>query len=138
MKKMIIIGAAALVLILVVVTVLFLFVFNKEDKPKEVILTEFALGELYTNIADEGKILKISINIEHASDEELLAKLTANKSKIINNINAICRSKSFEDLGKKNSQERLAEEIREMVIEVTESDEEAITNVYFLVFIIQG
>lgn len=138
MKKMIIIGVAVLVVLSIVGVVLFMFVFNKEDKPKEVVLTEFVLGEMYTNIADPGKILKISINVEHAQDEELLAKLTANKSKIINNINAICRSKTYEDLGKKNAQERLAEEMREMIIEVTESDEESITNVYFLVFIIQG
>jgi flagellar basal body-associated protein FliL len=72
------------------------------------------------------------------TDEEMLTKFTANKSKIINNIYEIFRTKSYESLNKSNGQERVREEIRDMIIEILESDGETITNVYFLAFIIQG
>ncbi len=48
------------------------------------------------------------------------------------------RTKSFETLNKTNGQERVREEIRDMIIETLETDGETITNVYFLQFIIQG
>jgi len=135
MKKIIIIGVAALVLLAVIGIVIFMFVLS--PKEKAVVYTEFNIGELYTNIQDEGKILKCDISIEY-TNEEMLTKFTANKSKIINNIYEIFRTKSYESLSKSNGQERVREEIRDMIIETLESDGETITNVYFLAFIIQG
>lgn len=137
MKKMMMIGGIALVLLVVVSAVLFIFVFNKSDEPKPINYQEFQLGVQYSNIKDEKKILKFNVAIEY-TDEAMLESFTKNKSKIINNIYEIFRSKSFDDLSKNNAQERVREEIKDMIIEVTESDAETITNVYFLEFIIQG
>jgi flagellar basal body-associated protein FliL len=135
MKKIIIIGVSVLVLLIIIGIVVFMFVLNPKEKP--VVYSEFSIGELYTNIQDEGKILKCNISVEY-TDEEMLTKFTANKSKIINNIYEIFRTKSYESLNKSNGQERVREEIRDMIIEILESDGETITNVYFLAFIIQG
>lgn len=135
MKKMIIIGVSVLVLLIVIGVALFMFVLNPKEKP--IVYSEFEFGELYTNIADESKILKFNLTIEH-TNEEMLTNLTTNKSKITNNIYEMFRTKSFETLNKTNGQQRMRDEIRDMVIETLETDGETITNVYFLQFIIQG
>ncbi len=135
MKKMIIIGVSVLVLLIVIGVALFMFVLNPKEKP--IVYSEFEFGELYTNIADESKILKFNLTIEY-TNEEMLTQLTTNKSKITNNIYEMFRTKSFETLNKTNGQQRMRDEIRDMVIETLETDGETITNVYFLQFIIQG
>lgn len=136
MKKVIIIAVTVFLLIVAVGLVLFLFVFNSDAEP-EIVYSEYAIGELYTNIADEGKILKISMVIEY-TDKDLLVKFDSNKSKLINNVYEIFRSKTYETLSKPNGQERVREELKEMVIETLDSDSETITDVYFTQFIIQG
>lgn len=135
MKKMIIIGVSVLVLLIIIGVVLFMFVLNPKEKP--IVYSEFEFGELYTNIADESKILKFNLTIEY-TNEEMLTQLTTNKSKITNNIYEMFRTKSFETLNKTNGQQRMRDEIRDMIIETLETDGETITNVYFLQFIIQG
>lgn len=137
MKKLIIIGAGALVAIIIIAVLLFVFVFNKPAKPKEIVYHDFELGEMYSNLKDEGKVCKIKVSVEY-TDEKMTLKLEETKSKLINNVLMIFREKTYDDLAKKNSQERLAEEIRSMIIESLESDEETITNVYFTEFIVQG
>lgn len=135
MKKMIIIGISVLVLLIIIGVALFMFVLNPKEKP--IVYSEFEFGELYTNISDESKILKFNLTIEY-TDEEMLTQLTTNKSKITNNIYEMFRTKSFETLNKTNGQQRMRDEIRDMIIETLETDGETITNVYFLQFIIQG
>jgi len=135
MKKMIIIGVSVLVLLIIIGVVLFMFVLNPKETP--IVYSEFEVGELYTNIGDEGYILKFNMVIEYTS-EEALTEITSNKSKIINAVYEMFRTKSFETLNKTNGQQRVRDEIRDMVIETLETDGETITNVYFLQFIIQG
>ncbi len=137
MKKMMMIGGIVLVLVIAIVAGLFVFVFNKSDEPKEIAYSEYQLGVQYTNIKDDKKILKFNIAIEY-TDPDMTAEFEKNKSKITNNVYQIFRSKEFDDLMKNNSQERVREEIKDMVIETLESDAETITDVYFLEFIIQG
>lgn len=137
MKKMMLIGGIVLVLVIVIAVVLFMFVFNKSDEPAPVNYLEYQLGVQYTNIKDEKKILKFNIAIEY-TNEEVAVLFDKNKSKITNNIYQIFRSKGYDDLMKTNAQERVREEIKDMIIETLESDAETITDVYFLEFIIQG
>lgn len=137
MKKMMMIGGIVLVLVIAIVASLFVFVFNKSDEPDPVVYSEYQLGVQYTNIKDENKILKFNIAIEY-TNADISSMFDSNKSKIINNIYQIFRSKDFDDLMKTNSQERVREEIKDMIIETLESDAETITDVYFLEFIIQG
>lgn len=136
MKKIIIIGVTVLLLLVVVGVVLFMFVLGPQEEPP-VEYSEYEVGEMYTNIADEGKILKFNMVVEY-TDATMLDSLTSNETKIINNVYEMFRTKSFETLNKTNGQERVREEIRDMIIETLKTDGETITNVYFLQFIIQG
>lgn len=83
--------------------------------------------------------MKFNMVIEY-TDETLLDQITTNKSKkIVNNVYEIFRrKKTYEQTQSPSFQERAREEIKEMIIEILESDAETITNVYFLQFIIQG
>ncbi len=137
MNKKLIMIIAAVVLLAVIGAGAFFMVMNKSDEPEPVVYIEYELGELYTNIADESKILKFNVVIEY-TDETLLDALTQNKTKITNNIYEIFRRKTYDQTQSPSFQERTREEIKEMIIETLESDAETITNVYFLQFIIQG
>ncbi len=137
MNKKLIIIIVAVVLLAVVGAGVFFMVMNKTDEPEPVVYIEYEMGELYTNIADESKILKFNVVVEY-TDETLLDGLEQNQSKITNNIYEIFRRKTYEQTQSPSFQERTREEIREMIIETLESDAETITNVYFLQFIIQG
>lgn len=137
MKKMVMIGGIVLVVIIAIAVALFVFVFNKSDEPAPIVYSEYQLGVQYSNIKDDKKILKFNIAIEY-TNVEIAGEFDKNKSKIINNVYQIFRSKEFDDLMKTNSQERVREEIKDMIIETLESDAETITDVYFLEFIIQG
>jgi len=137
MNRTVIIIIAVVLLLSVVGAAVFFLVFNKSDEPEPVVYTEFELGEMYTNLADESKILKFNAVIEY-TDATLAESFTSNKTKIVNNIYEIFRRKTYEQTQSPSFQERTREEIREMIIEILESDAETITNVYFLQFIIQG
>jgi len=137
MKKTMIIIIAVVVLLTIVGAAVFFLVLNKSDEPDPVVYIEYELGELYTNIADERKILKFNVVIEY-TDETIAGMLDKNKSAITNNIYEIFRRKTYEQTQSPSFQERTRDEIKELIIELLESDAETITNVYFLQFIIQG
>ena len=136
-KKIIIIIAAVLILAIIGGVVAFMLLRTPEEKP--IVYFEFPLDEEYSNLADEGgnKIVKYIVIIEY-TNEEILESLTKNKTKIRNNIDEIMRSTYSEDIAKVNGKQRLREKIQNMVIEVLESDEEVITNIYIQPFVVQG
>ncbi len=136
-KKIIIIVAVVLVLVIVGGGVAFFMLSNKDKPEPEPEHFEYELGEMYTNLADEKKILKFNIIIDY-TDEKVLEAINKNKSAIINNIYELFRRKTYEQTQSASFQERVREEIRDMIIETTKTTGEAISNVYFLVFIIQG
>lgn len=137
MKKIIIIAGIALVSILVVAAGLYFFVFNKKDPvDAPVAVIEFGLDEMYSNIADPGKILKSRIVIQY-TDEKLADKLNNNKTRIVNDINQLYRTKSLEQLSAPNGQERLRADILELVQGILEADPEQVTDILFLDFIVQ-
>ncbi len=137
MKKIIIIAGIALVLVVSIVVALYFLVFNKKDPANEPTVTlEFELDEMYSNIADPGKILKSKIVIQY-TDEALTEKLTGHKTRIVNDINQLYRTKTLEQLSATNGQERLRTDILELVQGIAEADSEQITDVLFLDFIVQ-
>jgi len=138
-KKLIIIIAVAVVLLLVVGAVVFVFVLSKPKAEPEIVYLEYKLDEAYSNLGDEGssKIIKYQVTIEY-TNADVLAELDKNKTKIVNNIDEIMRSTLSEDIDKPNGKQRIRDRIKEMVIEVLESDEETITDVYIQPFIVQG
>ncbi|WP_430882785.1 flagellar basal body-associated FliL family protein [Fusibacter sp. JL216-2] len=137
MNKTVIIIVAAVVLLAIVGGGVFFVMSSGSDEPEPVVYAEYEVGELYTNLADESKILKFNMVVEY-TDETILESLTTNKTKIVNNVYEIFRRKTYEQTQSPSFQERTREEIKEMIIEVLETDAETITNVYFLQFIIQG
>lgn len=137
MKKIIIIVGVALVLLVSIGVALYFFVFNKKDAAAEpAVIHEFVLEEMYSNIADPGKILKSRIVIQY-TDEKLLEKLEESKTRIVNDINQLYRTKTLEQLSASNGQERLRADILELVQGILEADPEQVTDVLFLDFIVQ-
>ncbi len=138
MKKPILFAIIGVVVLIIIGAVLFIFVFNKKqpvDKP--IVYLEYALDERYTNIKDPKMILKFSLIIQY-TNEKLTPTFDMNKTKINNNILQYFRTKSAEQLNAANGQERVREDLLEIVIEVMGSDTESITDILFDQFIIQG
>lgn len=138
-KKLIIIIAAVVLLLVVVGVVVFVFVIGGDAKEPVIVYSEYSLDEAYSNLADEGgtKIIKYQVVIEY-TDEAILAEIEKNKTKIVNNVDELMRAALSEDLMKTNGKEKMRQRIQDMVIEILESDEDVISNIYIAPFIIQG
>ncbi len=135
-KKAIFFSLIGLVLgILVFGGIFFFTAFQKpaSDKKEEKIYT-YSIGELYANINESRRILKVNITVE-TKDEKIHQALDKSKSKIINNILELIRSKTEEDLAGNAGQQLLQKEILEIIQSIVPT--EKITNVYFIEFIIQ-
>lgn len=139
MNKKILIIIIAVVLLLVVVGAVVVFFMMNSDKEEPIVYYEYLLDEEYSNLADSdsAKIVKYQVTIEY-TNEELLEQLDINKTKIRNNIDEIMRSTLSEDIAKVNGKQRLRDRIRNMVIDVLESDEDTISNIYIQPFVVQG
>lgn len=139
MNKKILIIIVAVVLVLVIGGGVAVFLLTREPKEEPIVYFEYTFAEEYSNLADQDskKIVKYQVTIEY-TNEELLATLDANKTKIRNNVDEIMRATLSEDIEKTNGKQRLRDRILQMVIEVLESDEETITNIYLQPFVIQG
>lgn len=138
MKKPILFAIIGVVVLVVVGLGLYFFVFNKApEADKPIVYLEYALGEKYTNIKDDKKIMKFSLIIQY-TDEELTPEFDKNKTKINNDVLQYFRTKTYEQLNAPNGQERAREDLLEIIIETMGSDTEIITNVFFNDFIIQG
>ncbi len=137
-KKMLII-IVAVVLVVVVGAGVAVFMLTRPPKVEPLVYYEYVFDEEYSNLADEAskKIVKYQVTIEY-TDVEMLAVFDQNKTKIRNNIDEIMRATTAEDIEKTNGKQRLRDRIKDMVIEVLESDEEVITNIYLQPFVIQG
>ncbi len=137
-KKMLII-IIAVVLLVVVGAVVAVVLLTREPKVEPLVYYEYVFDEEYSNLADEAskKIVKYVVTIEYTS-EEMTAIFDKNKTKIRNNVDEIMRATTSEEIEKTNGKQRLRDRIKDMVIEVLESDEEVITNIYLQPFVIQG
>ena len=137
-KKMLII-IIAVVLLVVVGAVVAVVLLTREPKVEPLVYYEYVFDEEYSNLANEAskKIVKYVVTIEYTS-EEMTAIFDKNKTKIRNNVDEIMRATTSEEIEKTNGKQRLRDRIKDMVIEVLESDEEVITNIYLQPFVIQG
>lgn len=107
---------------------------STEAAVKEVKTFDYAIGELYGNINESRKILKVNISLE-ITDEKLSDRLEAKKPKMRNDILELIRSKNESELAGDKGQQMLRSEILESVKQMMAT--EKITNVYFIEFIIQ-
>ncbi len=137
-KKMLII-IIAVVLVVVVGAGAAVFILTKPKVEKPIVYYEYTFDEEYSNLADESsaKIVKYQVTIEY-TDETMVPTFDANKTKLRNNIDEIMRATLSTDIEKANGKQKLRDKIKNMVIEVLESDEETITNIYIQPFVIQG
>ena len=137
MNRMVIIIIVAVLAVAIIGGGVFFFIIsNQEPKEVEIVYFEHEMAEMYTNIDHPTKILKFQMVVEY-TQEGFDAEIIKQNSKIMNNVIEIFRRKSEEDTTKASFQERVREEIREMLIEILGVDGEIITNVYFKDFIFQ-
>jgi len=135
-KKAIFFSLIGLLLgILVFGGIFFFTAFQKpaSDKKEEKLYT-YPIGELYANINESRRILKANITVE-TKNEKIHQELEKNKSKIINNVLELIRSKTEDELAGNTGQQQLRKEILEIIRSIV--PKETITNVYFVEFIIQ-
>lgn len=132
-----IIAAVLLVLILGGGVIAFLLLRGPQERP--IVYYERHLAEEYSNLADTDrpKIVKYRVTIEY-TDSDILPLIEQNETKIRNYIDEIMRATFSEDIARPNGKQRLRERIQNMVIDVLESDEETITNIYIQPFVVQG
>ena len=139
MNKKLLIIIVAVVLILVIGGGAAVFLLTRTPKEEPIVYYEYSFAEEYSNLADENssKIVKYQVTIEY-TNTDMAAVFEANKTKIRNNIDEIMRATLSTDIEKANGKQKLRDKIKDMVIEVLESDEETITNIYIQPFVIQG
>ncbi len=109
-------------------------VFGNNSQPKETPRFILTLEDMYCNIKDSKKILKIKITIETTS-EEAISKISAKQFLVRDEVNKIIRNRTEEDLAGREGQDNLQTAIKEVLVELFQ--DESIINVYFDDFIIQ-
>ena len=136
-KKIIIIIAAVVVVLIGAGVAAFLLMSSGDKKEPEIVYSEYQMDEMYTNIKDPGKILKVQISIEY-TNAEFITEFEKNKSRLVNNVYEYFRNTDYDTLSKTNGQERARDDLKDIFIETLGTDAETITNIYFIQFIVQG
>lgn len=136
-KKLIIIIAAVVVVLIGAGVAAFLLMSGGDKKEPVIVYSEYQMDEMYTNIKDPGKILKIQISIEY-TNAEFITEFEKNKSRLVNNVYEYFRNTDYDTLNKTNGQERARDDLKDIFIETLGTDAETITNIYFIQFIVQG
>lgn len=134
-KKVLILSLVGFLVVTLIMAGIFFFLINKkQNTAKKIEYFEYSLGELYTNIKDSNRILKIDITIEYTNNK-LKETLERKNAKIKNSILELLRNKTYEDLSGQSGQQKARHDILEIVKKDTNSEE--ISNIYFVEFIIQ-
>lgn len=135
-KNTILIIVIILLLSLIIGIGVGIFLFSNKDSktPKEIKTYSLTLEDMYCNIKDSKKILKIKFTVETTS-EKTLNNLTEKQFLIRDEANKIIRNLTEEDLKGKEGQTNLQSQLKESTIELF--NDENITNIYFDDFIIQ-
>ena len=105
-----------------------------QQKQKEVKTFTYSIGELYSNVKDNKRILKINIVLE-TNDEKINEKINNEKPKLTNYILELIRSKAESELSGDIGQQNLRKEVLKLTKSILPSDK--INDVYFVEFIIQ-
>lgn len=136
-KKTTLIIVLVLLLALIGGIVVGIFFFPRNsggEKAKKVTAYTITLDDLYCNIKDSKRILKIKITLETIS-EKTLKKLTEKQFLVRDEVNKIITSLTDEELRGKEGQINLQDKIITKLVELF--DDESIINVYFNDYIIQ-
>ncbi len=140
-KNIILIIILILVIILAVVGIVLGVTFYRNNKnddsdsnKKNLETFNLTLEDMYCNVKDSKKIVKVKITIE-TNNKETLELLEKKQFLIRDDINKIIRNKIEEELQGEEGQMKLQKEIKESLIKLF--NDETITNVYFDDLIIQ-
>ncbi len=137
-KNVILIVLLILVVILAVVGIVLGITFyrnnNGDSNKKNLETFNLTLEDMYCNVKDSKKIVKVKITIE-TNNKETLELLEKKQFLIRDDINKIIRNKTEEELQGEEGQVKLQKEIKESLIKLF--NVETITNVYFNDLIIQ-
>lgn len=134
-KKTIIIIVVVLVLAIFAGVAVGMVMWKKSSNaPKEIIKHSLTMDDMYCNIKDSKRIMKLKITIE-STNIKTIENLTEKQFLIRDEVNKIVRNKTDEELQGKDGQVNLQEAIKNSLIELFE--DEIITNIYFNDFIIQ-
>lgn len=136
-KKTIWIIVIVLLVSLIAGIIVGIFIFSnnsKEKKVKPVKTFSITMDDLYCNIKDSKRILKVKITLETTS-EKTLENLATKQFLVRDQVNKIIRGLTDEDLQGKEGQVKLQNQIKSDLVELFEDD--SIINVYFDDFIIQ-
>lgn len=136
-KSILIVVIIVLLLFAIAGFVLGFFNYKNNDKENNNKTTEkyyITLEEMYCNIKDSKKIVKIKTTIE-INNKNTYEELEGKQFLMRNEINKIIRSKEENELQGKEGQIALQNEIKENLIKLF--DDESITNVFFDDLIIQ-
>lgn len=107
---------------------------GKTNKKKSSKTYSLELEDIYCDIKDSKKIVKINITIETYNKDTL--ELLSNKKYLIrNNINEIVRNKTEDELKGKDGQVNLQNDIKENLVKTF--NDQSIINIYFNDFVIQ-
>lgn len=133
-KTIAIIVVVTLVAIIAGVGIGIYFFKGSSEGPKEIVKHTLTLEDMFCNIKDSKRILKLRATIESTSEESIV-RLEEKQFLARDEINKVVRNKTDEELQGKEGQIQLQKEIKEELIRLFNDD--SITNVYFDDFIIQ-
>lgn len=135
-KRTIIIIIVILFMVLItgIIAGLFLFSNNSEKKIKEIKTYDLTMDEMYCNVKESKRIVKIKITIETIK-EKSLEKINEKQFLIRDEVNKIIRNLTEDELQGKDGQNNLQRAIKQSLVELF--NDENISNVYFDDFIIQ-
>lgn len=136
-KNIVLIIVIALLLLIIVGIAVGIFMFSRDSgstRVKEIKTYTTTLDDLYCNIKDSKKILKIKITLE-ATNEKTVENLINKQFLIRDEANKIIRDLTEEELQGEEGQTNLQNDIKNSLVELF--DDQNITNIYFNDFIIQ-
>lgn len=134
-KKTIINIVIVLVIAIFAGIVVGMVLWNKNSNaPRGVIKHSLTLDDMYCNVKDSKRILKLKITLE-STNLGTIENLTEKQFLVRDEVNKIARNRTDEELQGKEGQVNLQEEIKTNLIELFA--DETITNIYFNDFIIQ-
>ncbi|MGJ0846787.1 flagellar basal body-associated FliL family protein [Tissierella praeacuta] len=105
-----------------------------EKREKEIQTYSITLEDLYCNIKESKRILKIRVTLE-TTNERSLAKLTEKQFLIRDEVNKIIANLTEDELRGKEGQVNLQNQIKTNMVELF--NDQSIINIYFNDFIIQ-
>lgn len=135
LKKILIIVIIVFMLLIIVSGTVFGILFMKsDDESKASEEYYFNVGEIYSNIADSRRIMKLNLTIS-VTDEKLIEEFNEKSFLIKDELYKILTNKKINDIQGKESQALLKKEIMENLEKKFATDK--ISNIYFDEIIVQ-